>query len=314
MIPWTQASNDTANLVPTSNSQPNAIEAVILPRARDLGGFDVRRALPSAQRQMVGPFIFVDQMGPALFAAGQGIDVRPHPHINLATVTYLFDGEILHRDSLGTEQVIRAGDVNWMTAGRGIAHSERTPKGFRARGGALAGLQTWVALPANAEEVEPTFAHHGAAELPLIEDAGKSVRVIAGNLYGRTSPVRTFGGIFFAHVDLAAGAALPLDAEHEERAAYTVSGEIDIAGRRFGSSQLLVFRPGDRVTIRATAAARFVLLGGATMDGPRYIWWNFVSSRKERIRQAADDWKTGRFGKVPGDDTEFIPLPDGALP
>lgn len=286
------------------------IEAVIIPRARDLGGFEVRRVLPSAQRQMVGPFIFVDQMGPALFKSGEGIDVRPHPHINLATVTYLFEGEILHRDSLGTTQPIRPGQVNWMTAGRGIAHSERTAPDTRARGGAVFGMQTWVALPQAAEETAPAFAHHDERELPNIEDAGISVRLIAGKLHGKVSPVRTLSEMFYAYAELAAGAALPLDAEYEERAIYTVSGEIEISGQRFGASQLLVVRAGDAITIRATTPARFMLLGGATMDGPRYIWWNFVSSRKERIHQAAVDWKAGHFSKVPGDEAEFIPLPE----
>jgi len=287
-----------------------AIETVIVPRTRDLGGFEVRRALPSARRQMVGPFIFVDQMGPAVFGAGQGIDERPHPHINLATVTYLFAGEILHRDSLGSRQPIRPGEVNWMTAGRGIVHSERTAPEVRARGGTVSGLQTWVALPASAEETDPEFAHHGAAELPLMRDTDKIVRLIAGNLYGKTSPVRTFGGIFYADAQLNAGASLPLDAEHEERAIYTLSGDLTLAGQDFGPGQLLVFRPGDRITVKAKTAARFMLLGGATMDGPRYIWWNFVSSRKERIEQAGAEWKAGRFAKVPGDEAEFIPLPE----
>jgi redox-sensitive bicupin YhaK (pirin superfamily) len=294
-----------------SGTDPDAIEAAILPRVRDLGGFTVQRVLPAVERQMVGPFIFVDQMGPARFEPGHGIDVRPHPHVNLATVTYLFEGEILHRDSLGTEQVIRAGDVNWMTAGRGIAHSERTPQSRRASGATLSGLQTWVALPASAEETSPAFAHHAAAALPLISDTGMTLRLIAGTLHGRTSPVQTFGGIFYAHVDMAEGAALALDAEHEERAVYTVSGDIEVARRRFAAGQLVVVRPGARIAIRAANAARFMLLGGAAMDEPRYIWWNFVSSRKDRIRQAADDWRAGRFAKVPGDDVEFIPLPDG---
>lgn len=288
----------------------DGIEAVILPRARDLGGFEVRRVLPAAGRQMVGPFIFFDQMGPALFQPGQGIDVRPHPHINLATVTYLFEGEILHRDSLGSEQAIRPGAVNWMTAGRGIAHSERSATPVRARGGPVFGIQSWVALPAAVEETEPEFVHYPEAELPRLEDSGVEVRLIAGALYGRRSPVRIFGELCYAHAELAAGAALPFDAEHEERAIYTVSGTIEVGGRSFDAGQLLVARPGDRLTIRAVRAARFMLLGGATMDGPRYIWWNFVSSRKERIRQACADWEAGRFGTIPGDDQEFIPLPE----
>jgi redox-sensitive bicupin YhaK (pirin superfamily) len=197
-----------------------------------------------------------------------------------------------------------------MTAGRGIVHSERTGPEVRARGGAVSGLQTWVALPADAEETDPAFAHHGAAELPLIADADKTVRLIAGSLYGRTSPARTLSDLFYADAILKAGASLPLDAEHEERAIYTVAGDITIAGQSFGPGQLLVLRPGDRISIKAKTAARFMLLGGATMDGPRYIWWNFVSSRKERIEQASAEWKAGRFAKVPGDEKEFIPLPD----
>ena len=290
----------------------DGIEAVILPRVRDLGGFEVRRVLPASERQMVGPFIFFDQMGPALFAPGRGIDVRPHPHINLATVTYLFEGEILHRDSLGTEQAISPGAVNWMTAGRGIAHSERTAAPVRARGGNVFGIQSWVALPAEAEETDPDFAHHGEAELPRLEDGGVQLRLIAGTLYGRRSPVRTFGALCYAHAELDAGAALAFDAEHEERAIYTIAGTIEIGGQPFDGGRLLVARPGERLTIRALSAARFMLLGGATMDGPRYIWWNFVSSRKERIRQACADWEAGRFDRIPGDDQEFIPLPERA--
>jgi len=293
----------------------DGIEAVILPRARDLGGFEVRRVLPAATRQMVGPFIFFDQMGPALFGPGRGIDVRPHPHINLATVTYLFEGEILHRDSLGSEQPIRPGAVNWMTAGRGIVHSERSAAPVRARGGPLFGIQSWVALPSAHEETEPEFVHYAESELPRLEDGGTQVRLIAGTLYGQRSPVRTFGELCYAHAELAAGATLPFDAGHEERAIYTVAGTVEIGGRSFDAGQLLVARPGDGLTIRATSAARFMLLGGASMDGVRYIWWNFVSSRKERIRQACADWEAGRFGVIPGDDREFIPLPkrDGAV-
>ncbi|HEY8554767.1 MAG TPA: pirin family protein [Burkholderiales bacterium] len=299
------------------HSEPNeaaagargAVDAVIVPRARDLGGFEVRRALPAAGRQMVGPFIFLDQMGPATFEAGRGVDVRPHPHINLATVTYLFAGEILHRDSLGNVQPIRPGEVNWMTAGRGITHSERTAPETRARGHELFGLQTWVALPAEAEETEPAFAHYAASALPLLEDSDKTVRLIAGTLYGHRSPVRTFGGIFYAHALLAAGAKLPLDTEHEERAVYVLSGEIAIGDQDYAGGRLLVLRPGEPLTLRARSAASLMLLGGATMDGPRYIWWNFVSSRRERIEQAAADWEAGKFPPVAGDDKECIPLP-----
>ena len=289
-------------------ANPN-LDAVIVPRARDIGGFEVRRALPAVERRAIGPFVFLDQMGPAHFAAGQGMDVRPHPHINLATVTYLYEGEIFHRDTLGSAQAIRPGDVNWMSAGRGIAHSERTAPEVRASGGAVSGLQAWVALPASQEESAPAFAHHPKASLPLIEAPGAEVRVIAGALYGAGSPVQVLSDLFYADARLSAGASLPLDAEHEERALYLVEGEIEIAGDRFAPGRLLVFRPGDRITIKALATARFMLLGGAALDGPRHMWWNFVSSRKERIEQAKEDWKAGRFGTVPGDETEFIPLP-----
>ena len=287
----------------------DAIEHVIVPRARDLGGFEVRRALPSARKQMVGPFIFFDQMGPSEFLLGQGLDVRPHPHIGLSTVTYLFDGEIMHRDSLGVAQPIRPGELNLMTAGRGIVHSERTAPDERAKGPRLYGIQAWAALPASHEEAEPGFVHHGADELPRITGEGKRVRVVMGSLYGETSPVRFPHDAFHAEAVLAPGAVLPLDADYDERAVYVVSGEIDVAGDRFGAGRLLVFRPGDRISILALSNARLILIGGEPMDGPRHIWWNFVSSRKERIEQAKAEWKAGRFDSVPGDE-EFIPLPE----
>jgi len=290
----------------------DAIEMIIVPRARDLGGFEVRRALPSARRQMIGPFIFFDQMGPAEFITGQGIDVRPHPHINLATVTYLFEGEIMHRDSLGTEQPIKPGAVNWMSAGRGIVHSERTAPEHKAKGQKLFGIQSWVALPRDAEESAPNFAHHDAHALPVIEDSGKSVRLVVGSAFGETSPVQTASEMIYADIALEAGAAIPIDATHEERGLYLVSGNVEIAGDRFGPGQLLVLRPGDAISVRAATPARFLLLGGAPMDGPRYIWWNFVSSRKERIEQAKAEWKSGKFDTVPGDAEEFIPLPEEA--
>ena len=287
----------------------DAIELVVVPRASDLGGFEVRRALPNARRRMVGPFIFFDHMGPAEFRSGQGIDVRPHPHIGLATVTYLFDGEIMHRDSLGTAMPIRPNELNWMSAGAGIVHSERTAAERRVAGEQLHGLQCWVALPTSAEEGAPSFAHHGSHDLPVVDGEGKRVRIIAGSAYGATSPVATAWETVFADAELAADAILPLDADHEERALYLVSGEVEIAGDRFAPGQLLVFRPGDRITVKATTPARVALLGGAPMDGPRHIWWNFVSSRKERIEQAKAEWKAGRFSSVPGE-TEFIPLPE----
>ena len=288
----------------------DAIETVIVPRARDLGGFSVRRALPSARKQMVGPFIFFDQMGPAEFLLGQGLDVRPHPHIGLSTVTYLFDGEIMHRDSLGVVQPIKPGALNLMTAGRGIVHSERTAPDQRAKGPRLFGIQAWAALPASHEESAPDFAHFDEAKLPRITGEGKRVRVIMGSLYGETSPVAFPWDVFYAEAVLAPGAILPLDPTHDERAVYVTSGEIDIMGDVFGAGRLLVFRPGDRISILATAQTRLMLMGGEPMDGPRHIWWNFVSSRKERIDQAKAEWKAGKFDSVPGDAEEFIPLPD----
>ena len=286
------------------------IDSIVVPRARDIGGFEVRRALPAVERRMVGPFVFLDQMGPAEFPSGKGIDVRPHPHINLATVTYLYAGEIFHRDTLGSAQAIRPGDLNWMSAGKGIAHSERTAPDVRAAGSPLSGLQAWVALPAAHEESEPSFAHYPKAALPHIDGEGKSVRVIAGSIFGETSPAKVYSELFYADAHLAAGATLPLDADYEERGLYLVEGEIDIAGDRFEPGRLLVFKPGDRISIRALTPARFMLLGGASLDGPRHLWWNFVSSRKERIEQAKEDWRAGRFGVVPGDDEESIPAPE----
>ncbi|MET0531206.1 MAG: pirin family protein [Microvirga sp.] len=291
-----------------------AIDTVIVPRARDLGGFEVRRALPSAQKQMVGPFIFFDQMGPSEFLLGSGIDVRPHPHIGLSTVTYLFDGEIMHRDSLGTELPIRPGELNWMTAGSGIVHSERTPQDLRSTASKLFGIQSWVALSAQDEETTPGFVHYDAGNMPVLDGDGKTVRVIAGSILGASSPVKTSSAMFYADVVLQAGSSVPLDPDYDERAIYTVSGEIEIAGDVFGPAQLLVFRPGDRITIKARSNARFMMLGGEPMDGPRYIWWNFVSSRKDRIEQAKADWKAARFDTVPGDEEEFIPLPEPPPP
>jgi hypothetical protein len=288
----------------------NAIDHVIAPKPRDLGdNFMVRRALPAIEKRTVGPFIFWDEFGPAHFDPGRGLDVRPHPHIGLATVTYLFEGEIFHRDTLGSAQAIRPGDVNWMNAGRGIAHSERTAPALRAVGSPIAGIQSWVALPDSHEESAPFFKHHGAEELPLVSESDARVRVIAGSLYGVRAPVETASDLFYADAQLESGAKLPLDAAHEERALYLVQGEIEIAGDRFEAGRLLVFRPGDAMTISALAPARFMLLGGANL-GPRHIWWNFVSSRKERIEQAKQDWSAGRFGVVPGDENEFISLPE----
>ena len=296
--------------LPGDATAADAIETVIVPRARDLGGFEVRRALPSAQRQMVGPFIFFDQMGPALMQPGQGIDVRPHPHIGLSTVTWLFDGSIYHRDSLGSSQPISPGELNWMTAGRGIVHSERTAPPDLALARKVFGIQSWVALPKQHEETAPAFDHVEAHKLPVIDERGISARIIAGSLYGATSPVKTHSDLFYADVQMAAGTALPLPVEHEERGAYVAEGQVEVAGQVFEEGRLLVFRPGDAITLRARTNARLMLLGGEPMDGPRYIWWNFVSSSKERIDAAKDDWKRARFAIVPGDEKDFIPLPD----
>ena len=296
--------------IPGDRRSCDALDVVIVPRVRDLGGFNVRRALPSAQRQMVGPFIFWDQMGPAEFVAGEGIDVRPHPHIGLATLTYLFEGKIFHRDSLGSAQAITPGDVNWMTAGKGIVHSERTAPEWKAQPDRkMFGIQSWVALPQAAEEVKPNFFHHRAEMLPVIEAEGKRVRLIAGSLFGETSPVRTFSEMFYADVELSPGAKIPLQASHEERAIYVAEGAIDIACDTFESGRLLVFRPGDEITVTAVAPSRLLFLGGEPMDGPRHIWWNFVSSSRERIDQAKEDWAQRRFDIVPGDEQDFIPLP-----
>lgn len=287
----------------------DAIEQVIVPRARDLGGFSVRRALPAVGMQMVGPFIFFDQMGPAEFLLGQGIDVRPHPHIGLATVTYLFDGEIMHRDSLGTEMVIRPGELNLMSAGRGVVHSERTTPEARAIGPKLFGIQAWAALPKSHEEDAAAFVHYDQGALPRIEGEGKRVRLIMGQGYGADSPAAFPHAAFYAEAVLAPGAALPFDADYDERAVFIVSGAIDIRGDTFEAGRLLVFKPGDRISILALSNARLMLLGGEPMDGPRHIWWNFVSSSKDRIDAAKADWKAGRFEIVPGDEKEFIPLP-----
>jgi len=290
-----------------------AISLVLVPPTRDLGdGFQVRRALPSARRRMVGPFIFVDQMGPAEFDAGRGLDVRPHPHIGLATVTYVFEGEILHRDSLGSVQPIRPGEVNWMIAGRGIAHSERTAPEIRTQGPSrLFGMQTWVALPAEHEEVAPDFVHHGAEALPVLSEPGMTMRIIAGELMGARSPVQVHSPMFYAAVELEDCADVTLPPEYDERAIYVVEGTIEIAGEPdpFPAAQLLVVKPGEALAIRAIGGpARLMFLGGEPI-GERHIWWNFVSSSTSRLHEAADAWRAQRFERIPGE-TEFIPLPD----
>jgi redox-sensitive bicupin YhaK (pirin superfamily) len=288
----------------------DALDLVIVPRVRDLGGgFAVRRALPHGRRQMVGPFIFFDHFGPVQFIAGHGMDVRPHPHIGLATVSYLFDGSILHRDSEGNIQEIMPGAMNLMTAGRGIAHSERTPDMPRQTGSNMLGLQSWIALPADKEEIAPSFQHFDAAILPVVSDKGLKARVIAGEAFGAKASVAMVSDWFYVEITAEAGTTVPLDPTYEERAIYLVEGEVDIAGDKFASPQMLIFRPGDRITVKAVTQTRMMFLGGTALEGPRHIWWNFVSSRKERIEAAKEDWKTGRFGPVP-DETEFIPLPE----
>ncbi len=293
-------------------SAPNAgaPDLVIEPSVKDLGGFRVRRALPSSARQMVGPFIFLDAVGPARFEAGEGIDVRPHPHIGLATLTYVVQGSILHRDTLGSRQEIVPGDVNWMTAGRGIAHSERTDPVQRTLARDMHGVQSWIALPRAHEETAPGFTHVAGTELPRWTDGGVALRLIAGEAYGLVvSPVPTFSQTLYADASLDAGATLPLPDDHAERAVYVLSGAVTIAGETFGAHRLLIFRPGDRITLRAEQSARLIIVGGEPMDGPRHLWWNFVHSSAERIEQAKQDWQTGRFGLVPDDEREFIPLP-----
>ena len=292
-----------------SQLSSDAIEHIIVPRARDLGGFEVRRALPSAAKQMIGPFIFLDQMGPAEFLLTGGIDVRPHPHIGLATVTYLFEGEIFHRDSLGTALPIRPGELNLMTAGRGIVHSERETSEAKARPRRMFGLQAWAALPRENEEDAPAFAHFSIDELPRIDGEGKRVRLIMGEAFGARSPAGFPHPCLYAEAVLAPGAVLPLDPDYDERAVYIASGEIDIAGQRFEAGRLLVFRPGDRISILALSNARVMLLGGEPMDGPRHIWWNFVSSSRDRIEAAKADWNAGKYPVVPGD-PEHMPLPE----
>ncbi|WP_158922491.1 pirin family protein [Acidisphaera sp. S103] len=288
-----------------------SIEAVIVPRAHDVGGFEVHRALPTKEKQMIGPFIFFDQMGPGEFLTGHGLDVRPHPHIGLATVTYLFEGSILHRDSLGTQLPIVPGDVNWMTAGSGIAHSERTDAALRGHANQLFGIQSWAALPKTMEETAPAFTHHAADTLPMLADGGVQLRLIAGDGWGLRSPVQTHWPLFYADAALAPGSVLPLPDQHEERGVYVVTGSVDVAGTRFEAGRMLLFRAGDRLAMRAgPLGARLLLLGGAVMDGPRHIFWNFVSSSRDRIEQAKADWKARRFGTVAGDEKEFIPLPE----
>lgn len=286
-----------------------AVQLVIAPKARDLGDFTVRRVLPSGKKQMVGPFIFFDHMGPVDFAPGQGMDVRPHPHIGLATVTYLFNGSMMHRDSLGYEQLIAPGAINWMVAGRGIAHSERSSAGARAVPEHVEGLQIWVALPKEQEEAPPEFTHYPAESLPQIQHEGVCIRVLAGEAFGLRSPVAIQSELFYVDVTLAAGASILADMNYRERAIYIVSGSLAIAGENYGAGQMLILAIAAGIPVCASSDARFVILGGEPLPEPRYIWWNFVSSSRLRIEQAKTDWRLQRFAPVPGD-KEFIPLPD----
>lgn len=283
---------------------------IITPTSHDLGAFEVRRTLPSRPRTMVGPFIFVDQFGPAQFDIGSGMDVRPHPHINLATVTYLFEGAIDHRDSLGTYATIRPGALNLMTAGRGIVHSERTPAAERATGSPISGMQTWLALPDGKEEIEPAFEHVTAEALPVVEGEGVRATVIMGDLWGASSPVTQHAATIYADIAMEAGATLPIAAEADERAILVAMGDASLDGRPLERHALHILKPGVPMVLRATSAARVMLLGGEAFATPRHVWWNFVSSSRDRINQAKDDWKAGAFPTVPGDDAEFIPIPD----
>lgn len=296
-----------------TNSNANTgdgIARVIEGRSRDLGGFVVRRVLPSIEARMVGPFTFFDEMGPAVFSPGKGIDVRPHPHVGLSTVSYLFDGEIDHKDSLGSDQIIRPGDINWMVAGRGIVHSERTPANERGGGERLHGIQLWVAHPKKDEECAPAFTHHPRSALPEQSREGVELRVLAGTAYGMTSPVEVLSPLFYAVATMAPSSSLDLPDEHEERAVYVVDGAVHVGARQFTTGQMVVFTSEACASLRAEGKTRIALLGGAPLDGPRFLEWNFVSSSKERIERAKDDWRAGRFPKVPGDDVEFIPLPE----
>ncbi|MTH78132.1 pirin family protein [Paracoccus aestuariivivens] len=293
----------------------DSIETLIIPRARDLGSFEVMRALPAPKRQMVGPFIFFDQAGPAEFLTGQGVDIRPHPHIGLGTVTYLYQGDFHHRDSIGTDQVILPGAVNWMVAGKGVTHSERTSEQGRKGPHSLFGIQTWIALPESHEDMDAVFEHHEKKSLPQFDDGGVSARLILGHAYGETAPATMYSDTFYLDVVLEAGARFPLPDDHEDRGIYVTQGSVLISGQEFTSGRMMVFRPGDKITVAAGAqGARILALGGETLNGPRHIWWNFVASSRERIEQAKEEWRAAKWGQglfalPPGDDHEFIPLP-----
>ena len=288
---------------------PEAVERVIVPRTADIGGFEVRRVLPFRERRMVGPFIFWDEMGPGEFLTGDGIDVLPHPHIGLATVTFLERGSLEHRDSLGSATTIEPGDVNLMTAGAGIVHSERTGAEVRARPSSLAGIQCWLALPRDVENSSPTFERVAKERLPTIDDGGLHARVILGEVFGARSPVTTHSPTVYADVRMDAGASWEVPKEIEERAFYILEGELSVDGLDVPAHRLLVLKPGFAATVRARSACRWMLLGGDAMDGPRHIWWNFVASSKDAIEAAKERWRAGEFPMVPGDDGERTPLP-----
>ncbi|WP_417451948.1 pirin family protein [Kordiimonas sp.] len=294
----------------TTSGCPEPVEMVIIPRTSDIGGFMVERALPSRKKRMIGPFVFWDQMGPGEFLTGQGIDVRPHPHIGLSTVTYLFGGTLDHRDSLGTHVTIKPGALNLMRAGSGIVHSERTGPQDRARPSTLYGIQSWLAQPIALEDSAPTFEHFGATELPTLDSEGITAQLILGRAFGLESPVTLDWDTLYADVKLAPGALLPVPRETEERGIYIVRGNVEIAGMTYTQGQMISVRTGAELTIKALADTHLMLLGGAVMDGPRYVWWNFVASSRERIRDAAERWQHQSFAKVPGDEQEFIPSPD----
>ncbi|UDQ91165.1 pirin family protein [Xanthobacter autotrophicus] len=299
--------------VPGDAASCAAVETVIVPRAHDIGGMEVARVLPSVQGQMIGPFIFFDRMGPVRFSAAQAQDVRPHPHIGLATVTYLFEGSMIHRDSLGSERVIEPGAVNLMTAGRGIVHSERHDAAVKARGGPLFGIQSWIALPKALEETNPDFLHADSEALPVVADGGVRARVILGSAFGATSPVALASPATYVEIQLAAGAHVPVDPTHEDRALFTLEGEVEVDGSAFPPGQMLVIRRGVATSVRARTPARLMLVGGEPLEGSRYIWWNFVSSSLDRLEAAKAAWREGRFDLIPMDHDEFIPAPeDGA--
>jgi len=288
----------------------SAVEMVITPVTHDLGAFKVNRSLPARQRTMVGPFIFVDEFGPARLPAGSGMDVRPHPHINLATVTYLFEGAIEHRDSIGSHQVIEPGAINLMTAGSGIVHSERSPETLRREGPSLYGMQTWLALPDGREEVDPAFDHVAVDQLPIVEGGGARARVLMGTLWGATAGTPQHSSTIYADIDLAAGGAVPVEAHADERAVMLVGGEAELDGQTLDVFTLYVLRPGLEARLSSASGGRLMLMGGEAFSTRRYVFWNFVSSSRDRINQAKEDWKALRFPLVPGDDMEFIPLPE----